>query len=118
MSIGRLAVVLVALTSAGCAARIYTPGGDVSQPVLLNNVRPYYSQAALAQQIEGHVLLDLVVRESGEVDDVRVVRSLDATHGLDAEAVRVARQWRFRPSQRDGRAVAVRVPADIEFTLK
>jgi protein TonB len=47
-----------------------------------------------------------------------VARSLDSTLGLDREAVKALKQWRFRPGTKDGKPVAVRVQIEITFTLK
>jgi len=46
-----------------------------------------------------------------------VVRSLDPTFGLDAQAVIAARQWIFKPGTKDGQPVAVRVMIEMTFTL-
>lgn len=43
----------------------------------------------------------------GEVTDVKILRSLDATFGLDQEAIKTARQWRFSPGTRLGEPVPV-----------
>ena len=53
----------------------------------------------------------------GSVGEVTVVRSLDATFGLDAQAVLAAKQWVFSPGMKDGLAVAVRVTIEMTFTL-
>ena len=49
-------------------------------------------------------------------DDVRVTRSPDEE--LDQEAVKAARQWKFKPGTKDGRPVAVQVNIELTFTLK
>ena len=115
-----LVVVLLALPVIGCASRgqVYTPGNDVSLPVRVADARPSYTYAAMAAKIQGHVLLTCVVREDGTVDDVQVTRSLDSVHGLDEEAIQTVRQWQFKPGMRNGRPVAVRVAADVEFALQ
>ena len=50
--------------------------------------------------------------------DVSVKRSLDPTYGLDQQAVKAARQWKFKPGTKDGKAVPVRVSLEMTFTLK
>jgi TonB family protein len=46
------------------------------------------------------------------------VRSLDSTFGLDQEAIKAAKQWRFRPGTRFGEPVAVLVTIELTFTLR
>ena len=55
----------------------------------------------------------------GTVGQVQVVKSLDANHGLDNEAIAAAKQWLFRPGRlkSDGRPVPVIVTIIIEFRL-
>jgi protein TonB len=62
--------------------------------------------------------LDTVVLADGTVGDVRVARSLDAVNGLDRQAVKAMKQWRFKPGLKDGKPVAVRVQVEMSFTLK
>jgi Gram-negative bacterial TonB protein C-terminal len=49
---------------------------------------------------------------------VRIVRSLDPTFGLDDEALRAVKNWRLRPGTRQGRNVAVIVEIELTFTLR
>jgi protein TonB len=116
----RLLVIASTLSAAACASRgaIFTPSADVTLPVLVNSVRPQYTQDALASRIEGNVLLSCVVRADGTVGEVKVVRALDSVHGLDDQAVQAIRQWTFKPGSKRGKPVAVRVPVDFKFTLQ
>ncbi len=116
----RLTVVALVLTAAACAMRtqIYTPGADVTAPVLVTEQRPYYPAEAQRAKIQGAVWLTCVVLPDGTVDDVQVVRSLDTVHGLDTQAVEALKQWTFEPGTKDGVPVPVRVTAELTFTLK
>jgi protein TonB len=58
------------------------------------------------------------VLTNGNVGDVTVTRSLDATYGLDEEAAKAIKQWRFKPGTKDGKPVNVRVEVELTFTLK
>ncbi len=62
--------------------------------------------------------LEAVVLTTGEVGDVEVTQSLDTVYGLDDEAVKAIRQWRFEAGTKDGKAVAVRVEVEMTFKLK
>jgi protein TonB len=69
-------------------------------------------------KVQGVVLLQCVVRPDGAVTDIQVVRSLDSVFGLDGEAVKAARQWRFVPGTRMGQPVAVQITIELTFTLR
>jgi TonB family protein len=108
----------MAIAHAQDAPTIYKPGNGVSLPVLVKQVRPQYTREAKDQQIEGVVVMDVVVLADGAVGDVVVTQSLDAVYGLDSEAVKAMKQWEFKPGMKDGKAVAVRVHVMINFTLR
>ena len=91
---------------------------DVSLPVVISEVRPSYTPAALEARIEGEVLLSAVVLTDGTVGEVTVTKSLDRDYGLDDQAVSALKQWRFKPGTKKGQPVAVRVDVEIKFTLK
>ena len=62
--------------------------------------------------------LETVVQPDGSVRDVKIVKSLDDVLGLDRQAVNAAKEWRFKPGTKDGKAVAVSVTLEMRFTLK
>jgi TonB family protein len=97
---------------------IYEPGNGVTLPVVVREVKPSYTRAAMQAKIQGSVWLATVVGATGDVTNVQVTRSLDAEHGLDQEAIKAAYQWKFKPAQKDGKPVAVRVTIELTFTLK
>jgi TonB family protein len=100
----------------GAKAPVYKPGDGVSAPVLVKEVKPQYTAKAKDARIQGTVLLECVVETDGRVGDVKVARSLD--EDLDLEAVKAARQWRFEPGKKDGKAVRVQIALEMTFTLK
>lgn len=94
------------------------PGDGVTMPVVVYEVKPKYTPEAREAKIQGTVLLEAVVLETGAVGEVKIVRSLDSVYGLDDEAVKAMKQWRFKPGTKDGKPVAVRVEVEMSFTLK
>jgi protein TonB len=102
----------------GTGGGAYRPGNGVTVPRLLHEVKPSYTSDAMRAKVQGTVLIECVVRPDGGVSDVRVVRSLDPTFGLDQEAVKAARQWRFLPGTRLGEPVPVLVTIELTFTLR
>ena len=98
------------------AAPIYKPGNGVTAPTVVRQVKPQYTPAAMKAKVEGIVGVECVVEATGRVGDVTVTRSLD--EGLDQEAIKAVRQWRFEPGTKDGKAVRVRVTLEMSFTLR
>jgi TonB family protein len=96
---------------------VYQVGKDVVSPQLVRQVRPAYTRKAMDERIQGVVVVSGVM-PNGALTDVRVVHSLDAKDGLDQEALKAARQWRFVPGTKDGVPVAVEISIELTFTLK
>jgi TonB family protein len=93
------------------------PGNGVSYPILLRQEQPRYPEAAMRAKIEGVVELQAIVRADGTVGDIRVLKSLDQTYGLDVEAIATAKKWLFKPGIKDGKPVATIVTLILEFRL-
>ena len=102
----------------GTGGGVYRPGSGIINPAVLREVKPQYTADAMRAKVQGTVLLECVVLPDGSVGRVDVVKSLDSTFGLDQEAVKAARQWRFRPGTRFGEPVAVLVTIELTFTLR
>ena len=102
----------------GTGGGVYRPGNGVMTPQALREVSPRYTAEAMRAKVQGVVWVEAVVLPDGTVGDTKVVRSLDRNFGLDEEAVKAARQWRFRPGTRFGEPVAVLVTIELTFTLR
>ena len=92
------------------------PGGESE---LLNfvgkNLR--YPESAVNHKIQGKVIVRFVVTESGEVDKIQVVRSLQAE--CDKEAIRVIKLLpKFIPGKQNGKNTKVLYTLPITFKLE
>jgi protein TonB len=90
------------------------------QPVFLDNVSPaqlrrFYPEQARQARIENAVRVALTIDENGAVVGVKVLA--DPGHGFGAAALRVARLYRFKPAQVQGRPVATAIEFTIHFEL-
>jgi len=54
----------------------------------------------------------------GSVGEAHIIRSLDQQFGLDKEALKTVKQWRFRPGMLKGQAVPVLIQIELSFTLR
>lgn len=61
----------------------------------------------------GTVVMMIGVNAKGHVAAVRVLRS-DET-AFETTAVATVRKWKFKPAQKDGRAVAVQITVEMRF---
>lgn len=95
----------------------YRAGDGVSLPRIVHDARPNYTSEAMRAKIEGSIVLECLVKPDGTVGDVHVIRSLDAKFGLDQEAIKSAKQWRFEPGRKDGAAVPVWITIEMAFGL-
>ena len=102
----------------GTGGGAYRPGSGVTMPQLVQEVQPNYTAEAMRAKMQGVVLLECVVLPDGTVGDVKIAKSLDKAFGLDEEAIKAARQWRFRPGRRFGEPVPVFVTIELTFTLR
>lgn len=105
-------------TGGGTGGGFYRPGNGVAMPTVISEVKPSYTADAMRQKIQGVVMVEAVVMPDGGVGQVNVVRSLDPTFGLDQEAIKAVRRWRFHPGTRLGQAVPVLVEIELTFTLR
>ena len=81
-------------------------------PELRHFIKAQYPPEALKRGIEGSVLLELIVSDSGNVDSARVIKALEP--GLDSAAVGAARRFSFSPAM----AASKPVPVALEYEYK
>jgi TonB family protein len=83
-------------------------------PEMLANTRPDYTKEAREARIEGLIVLKVVIRKDGLVDNVEVVQGLG--YGLDEAAIEaVMTEWRFKPATLNGEPIDH--PSTIEFNF-
>ncbi|MGH9778663.1 MAG: energy transducer TonB [Candidatus Acidiferrales bacterium] len=93
----------------------YKVGGNVSAPVCIYCPQPEYSEEARKARYQAKVSLWAVVDPEGRVREVRIVRS--AGMGLDEQAIATVKSWRFKPAERNARAVPVYMTIEVDFHL-
>jgi TonB family protein len=98
-------------TDAGAPAGVLT-----RPPELKRQVEAPYPPEALAQQLEGTVVMLIDISEAGAVTDVRVTEA--AGHGFDEAAVAAVRQFEFEPAEVDGVPAPVRIQYAYQFVWR
>jgi TonB family protein len=104
-------------TGTGDGSGPYRVGGGVSNPIVLVQTTPSYTDEAIKGKVQGVVFLQAVIRKDGRADSFKVVRGLG--YGLEESAIKeIAANWRFKPGMRNGRAVDVLATIEVTFTLR
>ena len=91
---------------------------DVVKPEVVSRVQPTYPPVARRQKIQGTVILSVLVSETGEVSEVKVLRQAGGASGLNEAAVAAARKWKFRPGVKEGKKVKMWMTYPIAFKLE
>ncbi len=84
-------------------------------PVRVRDVAPVYPEAARLARIEGTVIIEAVIGVSGDVTDVRVLRSRPL---LDQAALDAVRQWKYVPTLLNEVPVPVVMTVTVTFSLR
>jgi TonB family protein len=91
-------------------------GTEVDQRArLLSKPEPHYTEEARRNQISGTVMLRAIFASSGEVVQIQALNKLP--FGLTEQAIAAARQIRFVPATKGGRAVSVWMNLEYNFNL-
>lgn len=91
------------------------PGGDAALFKFIQDNLEYPAEA-IKNKIEGRVIVQFIVNETGEVSDIKVVRSVN--EALDQECIRICQLLpKFSPGRRNGEAVKVWYTLPITFKL-
>ena len=91
------------------------PGGDAA---LINflNANIVYPQQAAQDKVEGKVIVQFMVKKSGKIDDIKVLRSV--RKDLDNEAVRVVKMMPdFIPAKQNGEVTDMLYTIPVSFKL-
>jgi len=85
-------------------------------PVLKERVNPNYPAGAAEKKIEGIVIVNVLISETGDVVEVVVTQGLPG--GFNEETIKAVRQWKYEPAVKDGQRVKVWKQWAITFKLR
>jgi len=89
-------------------------GGNIKPPQQIKRVNPTYPAIAQSARVQGVVIIEATIGQSGKVTDARVLRSIPL---LDQAALDAVRQWEYSPTLLNGVPVAVIMTVTVQFTL-
>ena len=89
-------------------------GGQLQPPRLISSPPPAYPPNARAQRVQGVVVLDALVDETGRIAQTTVI----AGPALLQEAAQNAlRNWTYQPARLNGQPIAIHTTVNVRFTL-
>jgi protein TonB len=88
-------------------------GGAVRAPTKLVDVKPVYPDDARRANVQGVVIIEIVIDTEGRVRDARILRSIPL---LDDAALEAVRQWEFTPTAMDGVPVPLAMTVTVNFS--
>lgn len=91
-------------------------GGDVQAPERLYDPKPQYTESARKARIQGIVIVQATIDEKGNVTVAKILKGLPM--GLDQQALKAVRTWKFEPATLDGKPVSVYYNLTINFNLQ
>ena len=86
----------------------------VTAPVKTSHVAPVYPPIAQSARIQGTIILEAIISETGRVESLRVLRSVPL---LDDAAIAAVRQWQYRPALVSGTPTPVIMTITVDFRL-
>jgi len=89
-------------------------GGQLQPPQLISSTPPAYPAGARAQRVQGVVVLDVLVDETGKVAETTVI---SGPLSLQAAAKEALRNWRYEPARLNGEPIPVHTRVNLRFSL-
>ena len=89
-------------------------GGRVTAPRKTKHVDPIYPAAAIADGVQGVVIIEAVISTEGLVTSARVLRPIEA---LNQAAVDAVKQWEYTPTLLNGQPVSIIMSVTVNFVL-
>lgn len=86
------------------------------EPEIAKRVDPKYPSMAFQRGIEGKVVINVLVSETGDVIETALIKGIGGPYGFNEECEKAVRQWKFVPAFKSG--VKVKVWKTISFTFK
>jgi TonB family protein len=104
----------------------YHVGDGVSAPQLIYAPDPEFTDKARRKKLGGMLVVSLTVDAAGKPQDVRVTRSLaegvskklrPIALGMDENAVKAVKEYRFEPAQFQGKPVPVETSVEVDYRI-
>jgi TonB family protein len=89
--------------------------GRITPPKKIRDVKPIYPAGAQQKRVQGTVVLEAMISETGCVSHAKVIRGID---GLNFAALQAVLRWRFAPTLVGARPTPVMMTVTVNFSLE
>lgn len=96
-------------------SRVFAQREVDTKAQLVERPKPSYTDSARQNNVQGKVVLRVVLSANGSVGSISAISGL--SHGLTEQAIAAARRIRFTPAIKDGRPVSVAVTVEYNFSV-
>jgi len=90
---------------------------EITPPALKDYRKPVYPKGLREREIEGKVMLDVLLSRKGLVEEIKIHKS-SGYDVFDKAAIQSVLKWRFMPAGKAGRQMACRVIIPVNFQIK
>ena len=89
-----------------------------SPPELVKRAEPEYTPAAKKYKVSGKVVLVILISETGDVIETRIVQGIENSYGLNEKTESTIKKWKYKPAVKNGVRVKVWKTVAIVFAEK
>ncbi len=86
-----------------------------AEPEPIKTVQPKYPPSAMAFNVQGQLVVNVLISENGDVLKTVILREIKNSKGLNESGEKAIQQWKFKPAMKDGVPVKVWKPISIAF---
>jgi protein TonB len=101
--------------SSGPPHKTINVSGGVSEGMLVAPIRPVYPAIARAAHVEGTVVVEAVISQSGAIESLHVLSGPIMLRSAALDAIQAAR---FTPYRLNGKAVDVQTTITVNFRMR
>ena len=110
MKYSLLKLLIITSLAAGGSLR----AAEFEPPVPVRTVAPDYPADLRAAGTSGLVVLSCAIDDKGVVTETKVAKTTN--EAFNQAAIDAVGKWKFRPAQKDGKPVAIRISLPVKFT--
>jgi protein TonB len=111
----KISLTLIVLATALVSTVPMRADGALTPPVPVRTVAPDYPNEMRRDGVTGLVMVTCLIDEQGNVAETTVAKA--SNEAFANPAITAVKKWKFKPAQRDGAIVPIKVTIPIKFTL-